>query len=317
MSDVERTAEAGADSGNLIRIEKDGKLREVERVVTRPRPGHADLAAAMKYNSADIRNILERASARETAARVAVGAITDCLLEYFGIEIISHVIQIGEIKTSVSPDLSFKELKERILESELNCFDGEKEKEMMAYIDRVKAEGDSLGGVIELRTTPLPVGLGTHTQWDRRLDGLIARAIMSIPAIKGVEIGPAFDNSGKKGSQVHDEIFYDEEIGFYRKTNRAGGLEGGVTNGEPIIIRAAMKPIPTLYKPLNSVDIRTRKPVKAGVERSDITAVPAAGIVAEAMLSFVLAQAILEKFGGDSIEEVMANYNSYTGLKLE
>lgn len=314
MSTVDQVAEERVDSGNLIKIKKDGKLREVERVVTKPRPGHADLAAAQKYNSPDLRNILERASARETAARVAVGAITDCLLEYFDIDIISHVIQIGEISSPISPEVSFEDLKERILVSELNCYDKEKENKMKAYIDRVKGDGDSLGGIIELRTTPLPVGLGSHTQWDRRLDGLIAQAVMSIPAIKGVEIGSAFANSGEKGSNVHDEIFYDDKIGYFRKTNRAGGLEGGVTNGQPLLIRAAMKPIPTLYKPLNSVDIKSKKPIKAGVERSDVTAVPAAGVVAEAMLSFVLAQALLEKFGGDSIEEMMANYNSYSGL---
>jgi len=296
---------------NKLNIIKDERLEKVEKKVTRPRPGHADLAAALKYNTDDIRNILERASARETAARVAVGGLTDCLLRYFAIDIISHVIQLGSISAPLGGNIAFEEIKARVSASPLHCYDKEKEQEMMAYIDKIRKAGDTLGGIVEIRTSPLPVGLGSHTQWDRKLDGKIAQAMMSIPAVKGVEIGPAFENSTRPGSEVHDEIFYAQDRGYYRKTNRAGGLEGGISNGQPLIIRIAMKPIPTLYKPLQSVDIRTKEAFQASIERSDVTALPAAGVVAEAMLSFVLAQALIEKFGGDSIEEMLANYRAY------
>ena len=296
---------------NKLNIIKDERLEKVEKKVTRPRPGHADLAAALKYNTDDIRNILERASARETAARVAVGGLTDCLLRYFDIDIVSHLIQLGSISAPLEGKVSFAELKERVYASPLHCYDREKEEEMMKYIDEIRKAGDTLGGIVEIRTTPLPVGLGSHTQWDRRLDGRIAQALMSIPAVKGVEIGPAFENSTLPGSKVHDEIFYTKERGYYRKTNRAGGLEGGTSNGQPLIVRIAMKPIPTLYRPLQSVDMKTKEPFEASIERSDVTAVSAAGVVAEAMLSFVLAQALLEKFGGDSIEEMLGNYKAY------
>ena len=296
---------------NKLNIIKDERLEKVEKKVTRPRPGHADLAAALKYNTDDIRNILERASARETAARVAVGGVTDCLLRYFAIDIISHVIQLGSISAPLGGNIAFEEIKARVSASPLHCYDKEKEQEMMAYIDKIRKAGDTLGGIVEIRTSPLPVGLGSHTQWDRKLDGKIAQAMMSIPAVKGVEIGPAFENSTRPGSEVHDEIFYAQDRGYYRKTNRAGGLEGGISNGQPLIIRIAMKPIPTLYKPLQSVDIRTKEAFQASIERSDVTALPAAGVVAEAMLSFVLAQALIEKFGGDSIEEMLANYRAY------
>ena len=296
---------------NKLNIIKDERLEKVEKKVTRPRPGHADLAAALKYNTDDIRYILERASARETAARVAVGGLTDCLLRYFDIDIVSHVIQLGSISAPLEGKVSFAELKERVYASPLHCYDREKEEEMMKYIDEIRRAGDTLGGIVEIRTTPLPVGLGSHTQWDRRLDGRIAQALMSIPAVKGVEIGPAFENSTLPGSKVHDEIFYTKERGYYRKTNRAGGLEGGTSNGQPLIVRIAMKPIPTLYRPLQSVDMKTKEPFEASIERSDVTAVPAAGVVAEAMLSFVLAQALLEKFGGDSIDEMLVNYRAY------
>lgn len=296
---------------NKLNIIKDERLEKVEKKVTRPRPGHADLAAALKYNTDDIRNILERASARETAARVAVGGLTDCLLRYFDIDIVSHLIQLGSISARLEGEVSFAELKDRVYASPLYCYDREKEEEMMKYIDEIRRAGDTLGGIVEIRTTPLPVGLGSHTQWDRRLDGRIAQALMSIPAVKGVEIGPAFENSTLPGSKVHDEIFYTKERGYYRKTNRAGGLEGGTSNGQPLIARIAMKPIPTLYRPLQSVDMKTKEPFEASIERSDVTAVSAAGVVAEAMLSFVLAQALLEKFGGDSIDEMLVNYRAY------
>ena len=296
---------------NEITIKKDGRLKKINRVVTRPRPGHADLAGVQKYNTGDIRDILERASARETAVRTAVGALTDNFLRYFNIDIISHVIQLGNISVSVEEDLNFMDLRDVVFDSPLHCFDKEKEAQMIEYIDQIKEKGDSLGGIIEIRTTALPVGLGSHIQWDRRLDGILARALMSIPAVKGIEIGSAFDNSSIPGSEVHDEILYNDSIGYYRNTNRAGGVEGGVSNGQPLIIRIAMKPIPTLYKPLQSVDIKSKKPFKASVERSDVTAVPACGVVGEAMVSFVLSQVILEKFGGDSIDETLSNYKSY------
>jgi chorismate synthase len=292
------------------KIISDNRLKKVQGKVTKPRPGHADLAGAIKYNTDDIRNILERASARETAVRTAVGGLLDNFLDYFNIDIISHVIQIGKLN-SVNPDIDFSELKSRVLNSPLHCYDRKKEKEMMDYIDSIKEKGDTLGGIIEIRTTSLPPGLGSHTQWNRKLDGQIAQALMSIPGIKGIEIGPAFENSAIEGSRVHDEIFYNEDKGFYHNTNRAGGLEGGISNGEPLIIRLAMKPIPTLYQPLMSVDIKSKKEFKASVERSDVTAVPAAGVVAEAMLSFIISKAILEKFGGDSIREIMDNYKQY------
>ncbi|MEJ6950069.1 chorismate synthase [Natronospora cellulosivora (SeqCode)] len=311
---VEKLVEDSSD--DIVRIKKDGRIKEIKKVVTRPRPGHADLSGAIKYNTKDIRNILERASARETAARTAVGGITDCFLRYFDIEIISHVIQIGEISSEKTINIGFDELKENVLDSPLHCFDKEKEEEMIKYIDSVKEKGDSLGGIIELRTTALPVGLGSHTQWDRKLDGLISQALMSIPAVKAVEIGSAFDNSTKIGSQVHDEIFYSKDRNYYRKTNRAGGIEGGMSNGEGLIIRIAMKPIPTLYQPLQSIDIESKEAFAASVERSDVTAVPAAGVVAEAMLSFVLARALLEKFGGDSMAEIMNNYKAYQQKSL-
>lgn len=296
-------------------IKKDGKLKKIKKMVTRPRPGHADLTGALKYNQVDIRNILERASARETAARVAMGGLTDNLLKYFKIDIVSHVIQIGDIfcgpDASISDQINVEDIKDKTFNSPLGCYNQDQEEELINYIDSIKKEGDSLGGIVEIRTTRLPVGLGSHTQWDRKLDGLLTQAIMSIPAIKGVEIGPAFENSTKTGSRVHDEIFYKEDKGYYRNTNRAGGLEGGMTNGNPLIIRMAMKPIPTLYKPLKSVDIHSKEPFEASVERSDVTAVQAAGVVGEAMVSFILARALLEKFGEDSMEMIMKNYNGY------
>src|SRR5690554_3748962 len=294
-----------------IIIKKDQRIRKIKKELTRPRPGHADLAGALKYNLKDIRNILERASARETAVRTAVGAFMDNFLKYFDIQIISHLLSLGRIRAEIPEGIDFYSLKARVLSSPLACFDQDTEKKMMEYIDLIKEEGDSLGGVIELRSNSLPVGLGSHTTWEKRLDGMLSQALMSIPAIKGVEIGSAFENAGKRGSEVHDEIYYSPERAYYRLSNRAGGLEGGMSNGQPLIIRLAMKPIPTLYKPLKSVDIKSKKAFAASVERSDVTAVPAAGVVAEAMVSFILSRALLEKFGGDSMEEIMNNYNNY------
>lgn len=278
--------------------------------VTRPRPGHADLPGALKYGTNDIRNILERSSARETAMRVAVGAVAKRLLEEFGIEVISHVLSIGGVFAKV-PKASPQEIKKRAESSEVRCTDHEAGKRMKKKIDEARAAGDSLGGVLELIITGAPVGLGSHAHWHRKLDGRLAAAVMSVQAIKGVEIGAGFGAANKPGSQVHDEIFWNRKEGFYRKTNMAGGIEGGISNGEPIVLRAAMKPIPTLYKPLRSADIMSKKPFKASIERSDVCAVPAAGVVAEAAAAVEIASAMLEKFGGDSIDEMKRNYLAY------
>jgi chorismate synthase len=278
--------------------------------VTRPRPGHADLAGVLKYGCVDIRSILERSSARETAIRVAVGAVAKRLLEEFGIEVMSHVLSIGGVYAKV-PKATPQELRKKAEASELRCSDPEAEKRMMRKIDEARAAGDSLGGVVEIMVTGVPVGLGSHVHWDRKLDAKLAAALMSIQAIKGVEVGAGFGVSNKPGSQVHDEIYWSKKDGFFRKTNMAGGIEGGISNGENIVLRAAMKPIPTLMKPLRSVDLMTKKPFKASVERSDVCAVPAAGVVAEAAVAFELASAMIEKFGGDNIEEMKRNYHWY------
>jgi chorismate synthase len=281
--------------------------------VTRPRPGHADLAGALKYGTPDIRNILERSSARETAMRVAVGAVAKRLLEEFGIEIISHVLSIGGVFAKV-PKVSPQEIRKRAEASELRCSDPEAEKRMMKKIDQARAAGDTLGGVFELIIRGAPIGLGSHVHWDRKLDSRLAGALMSIQAIKGVEVGAGFGAANKPGSEVHDEIFWNRKQGFTRRTNMAGGIEGGISNGEAITLRAAMKPIPTLYKPLRSVDMVTKKPFKASIERSDACAVPAAGVVAEAAAAVEIASALIEKFGGDSIDEMKRNYLAYDKL---
>ena len=300
--------------------------------VTRPRPGHADLAGAIKYNHRDIRNILERASARETACRVAVGSLTKCFLREFGIMATVHVVEIGGVRAN-SSDLMPQQIYERAESSELRCADSDAENKMKKKIDDAKANGDTLGGTFEVIVTGVPIGLGTYTQWDKKLDGRIAHALMSIQAIKGVEIGLGFGYVKRRGSQVHDEISYRAPIndcnkpkgrdsstevqglqptgGFYRNTNNAGGIEGGISNGEPIIARAAMKPIPTLYQPLQSVDIDTKESFEASVERSDTCAVAAAGVIGEAVVAIEIANAFLEKFGGDSLEETKRNYEGY------
>jgi chorismate synthase len=286
--------------------------------VTCPRPGHADLAGAIKYGQHDLRNILERSSARETAIRVALGAIAKRFLSEFGIKIGSYVIQIGKIKVQStkyklqSPEKVLLSLFEKAERSSVRCPDKETSEKMIELVDKATKEGNSLGGVFEVFVTGAPVGLGSHIQWDKRLDGRLAQALMGIQAIKGVEIGLGFKIARNFGSQVMDEIFYSQESGgFYRKTNNAGGIEGGMTNGMPIMIRAAMKPIPTLKRPLQSVDMITKEPVEAAYERSDICAVPAAGVIGEAMIALVIAGACLEKFGGDSIAETKRNYDSY------
>jgi chorismate synthase len=282
-----------------------------QKHVTRPRPGHADLAGAMKYAHRDIRNVLERSSARETTARVAVAGVAKRLLAEFGITIVSHVTEIGGVRISASLELPWDEIRRRAEASEVRCADPTVEAAIIAAIDAAKAKGDTLGGVFEVVALGCPVGLGSYVQWDRRLDGRLAQALCSIQAIKGCEFGLGFETARRPGSAVHDEIVFDSEAGFKRTTNNAGGLEGGVTNGQPVIVRAAMKPLSTLRTPLKSVDLATKEAVEAVVERSDVCAVPAAGIVGEAMMAIVLAGAFLEKFGGDSLDEIRRNYDSY------
>ena len=313
----------------------DPKFRGSIPPVTRPRPGHADLAGAIKYHQDDIRNILERSSARETAARVALGAVAKRFLAEFDIRIGSYVIRIGKVRSSKFPprrvgrgdkvQTSEKELLalfEKAEASPVRCPDGGASRAMVQLIDDAIKEGNSLGGIFEIFVVGVPVGLGSHTQWDKRLDGRLAQAFMSIQAIKAVEIGLGFEMSGRSGSGVMDEIFYRREAsgvkreenrrhGFYRKTNNAGGIEGGMSNGMPIVARAGMKPIPTLRRPLNSVDLITKEPFEAAYERADVCAVPAAAVIGESMAALVIADAILEKFGGDHMEEVMSNYRSY------
>jgi chorismate synthase len=278
--------------------------------VTRPRPGHADLAGAMKYGHRDVRNVLERSSARETTARVAVAGVARRLLAEFGITILSHVTEIGGVRIG-DLDLAWDEVKRRAEASEVRCADPAAEAAMIAAIDAAKDKGDTLGGVFETVAIGCPVGLGSYVQWDRRLDGRLAQAFCSIQAIKGCEFGMGFETARRPGSGVHDEIVFDAAQGFNRSSNNAGGLEGGVTNGQPVVVRAAMKPLSTLRTPLRSVDLATKQPVEAVVERSDVCAVPAAGIVGEAMMAIVLADAFLEKFGGDGLEEVRRNYRAY------
>jgi chorismate synthase len=277
--------------------------------VTNLRPGHADLTGCIKYNQKDIRNILERASARSTASLVAVGAIAKKLLSEFSISIFSHVIQIGEIKASLDQSISHEEIHRLAEKSDLRCADEEAVVQMKKKIDSAKTNKDSVGGVFEVVVLGAPIGLGSHVHLDRRLSGRFASAVMSIQSIKGVEIGSGFYGASLPGSQAHDELFYENDK-FTRRTNNAGGLEGGMTNGEPIIIKAAVKPIATIAKSLNSVDLITKEPVKSHVERADICHVPAAGVIAESTVAIELANAFLEKYGGDSLEEIANHYKA-------
>ncbi len=278
---------------------------------TRPRPGHADLCGIIKYSHSDIRNVLERASARETAMRVAVGAVAKKFIGEFGIKIWSHVVEIGGERGRYARK-SLDAIIEQVERSELRCGDRKAELKMRAKIEEAKKRGDTVGGIFEIIVTGVQTGLGSYSQWDRRMNARLAYAVMSIQAIKGVEIGLGFESARRFGSEVHDAIYYDaEKCKFYRKTNRSGGIEGGITNGENIVVRAAMKPIATLYSPLDSVDILTKKPFKASIERSDICAVPAASVVGKAMVAIEIANAFLEKFGGDSMDEIKRNYQNY------
>ena len=278
--------------------------------LTSPRPGHADLAGVIKYGTEDIRPILERASARETAVRVAVGAVARRFLKEFGITVYSHTTSIGKHRAKQPKSIDWQQVDK----SPVRCADAAAEKVMMAAIDEAKAEGDTLGGTFELIADGMPAGLGSHVQWDHRLDGQIAQSIMSINAVKGVEIGAGFSIANTKGSQAQDIIEISSKrtaMPWQRPTNRAGGIEGGISNGQPIVIRAAVKPIATLGKPLPSVDLRTGKKAEAHYERSDICVVPSAGVIGEAMLAIVLTKAMLEKFGGDRLKETLANYKNY------
>ena len=274
------------------------------RKITKPRPGHADLVGGMKYRFDDLRNSLERSSARETTMRVAVGAVAKRLLEEIGVEVASHIVTFGGIDIDVPNNLTVAEIKERAAQSEVSIVNPEREEEIKAYIDQIKKDGDTIGGVIETVVGGVPIGLGSYVQWDKKLDAKIAQGVVSINAFKGVEFGVGFEAGRLKGSQVMDEILWSEEDGFTRRTNNLGGFEGGMTNGQPIVVRGVMKPIPTLYKPLMSVDIETHEPYKATVERSDPTALPAAGVVMESVVATVLATEVLEKFSSDNLEEL-------------
>lgn len=305
---------ANLDYDNWDEIMNAGECIQIEsRQVTSPRPGHADLAGAIKYNHRDMRNVLERASARETAARVAAGSIFKQFLAAFDIYIYSQVTAIGAVSCQ-GKDITLAnwlQLQEELKDSVVHCADPESSQAMTAAIDQARLEGESLGGCFEVGAVGVPPGLGSHVSWDAKLDATLAGLLMSIPAIKAVEIGDGVLNAGLPGSKVHDEIFYDSERGVHRRTNRAGGLEGGISNGETVWARGYMKPIPTLYKPLSSVDTRLWQEQQATVERSDICAVPAAAVVAEAMMAFGIARAFLEKFSGDHVEQVKDSYGCY------
>jgi chorismate synthase len=296
--------------------------RDETIAVTKPRPGHADLNGVLKYDRSDIRDILERASARDTVSRTAVGSFCKQLLSPFGIRVMGYIRSIGNV-TSNLDGLSYEETYARAEESPVRTADSAAEEKMIALIEECKKEGDTLGGIFEIVALGIPPGLGTHTQWDRKLDGRLAQSLMSIQAIKGVEIGLGFEMARRRGSQVHDEIFFDPAkmvtegtprivpTGFYRGSNNSGGTEGGMSNGAPLVVRVAMKPISTLMSPLQSVDLRSKQPTDASVERSDVCAAPAAAVVGESVVAFELANAFLDKFGGDSLREIRRNYESY------
>jgi chorismate synthase len=294
---------------SIIVKNKDFKIHELPSIF-KARPGHADLAGALKYNQPDMRNMLERSSARETAEKVAVGALCKLLLKEFGIEMISHVVVLGNVE-AYTEDMTFQKIKKEAEKDTIRCADKDARELMKKEIDKAGQQGDSLGGICEVVIKGVPVGLGTYAQWDKRLDGDFAKALMSIQAVKGVEIGGGFELAYLRGSQVHDEIFYDKKNGFKRITNNAGGIEAGISNGEAITLRVAMKPIATLKSPLNTVNVKTKKKAKAQVERADVCAVSACGVVAEAVSAYVLANALTEKFGGDSVTEMKRNYTGY------
>ena len=287
--------------------EKQKKIRRVAR----PRPGHADLVGGMKYHFNDLRNVLERSSARETTMRVAIGAIAKKILSELDIDVAGHVTMLGGIKATVPDGLTVSEIREMSEQSDVRVVDATVEQEIRDLIDETKKKGDTIGGVVEVLVGGVPAGLGSYVQWDRKLDAKIAQAVVSINAFKGAEFGVGFEAGVLPGSQVMDEILWDEKNGYTRRSNNLGGFEGGMTNGEPIVVRGVMKPIPTLYKPLQSVDIDTKEPYKASIERSDSTAVPAASVVAENVVATVVANDILEKFESDSFEELVQSVKEY------
>ncbi|WP_191556005.1 chorismate synthase [Metabacillus idriensis] len=291
---------------NIMGIEplEEGEEKDIKRQISRPRPGHADLNGAIKYGHRDIRNVLERSSARETTVRVAVGAVAKKLLAELGIKVAGHVVEIGAIKAEKTDYTSIEELQRVTEESPVRCLDENAAVKMMQAIDDAKSNGDSIGGVVEVIVEGMPSGVGSYVHYDRKLDSKIAAAIVSINAFKGVEFGIGFEAARRFGSEVHDEIIWSEENGYSRKTNRLGGLEGGMSTGMPIVVRGVMKPIPTLYKPLQSVDIETKEPFSASIERSDSCAVPAASVVAEAVVAWEIANAILEQFGSDRMDAI-------------
>ncbi len=304
-------------------INRDYKIERLKEL-PRPRPGHGDLSGSIKYLSS-IRGILERASARETCVRVAAGALAQQLLAVFGVRSIGYVVQLGPVaipvpESSLDPEATYKQQYAARDQSEIYSLDPSKDAEIKALIDQTKADGDTLGGIVEVRVEGLPFGLGTHAQWDRKLDGRLAAAVMAVQAIKGVEIGMGFECAKLPGSKVHDPISFDKSesanptLGFKRSTNNAGGLEAGMTNGQPLVIRAAMKPISTLQKPLESIDMQTRKPSEASYERSDICAVSAASVIIESVVAFEVAAAFVEKFGGDSVAEMQARVKLFHDL---
>lgn len=294
------------------RMSSDPRDRDAADPVTRPRPGHADLAGVLKYNLDDVRDVLERASARETTMRVAIGGLTKHILEPFGVTVLGYVVSIGSTIARVPADLSIEELRRVTEESQVRVADPEAERAIIAEIDECKKAGDTLGGVVEVVATGLPVGLGSHVQWDRKLDARLAYALASLQAVKGVEIGMGFRAAATRGSVLHDEIGYDsEERRFTRQSNNSGGTEGGMTTGEPLRVRAAFKPLSTLMRPLRSADIRTKAESVGNTERSDVCAIPAAAVIAEAAVAFELAAAFLDKFGGDSRAEIERNYKGY------
>jgi len=294
------------------RMSIDPNDRDEGRPVTRPRPGHADLAGVLKYNLDDVRDVLERASARETTARVAVGALARQVLEPFGVDVLGYVVSIGAIKAKTPDQMPLAELRAITEQSQVRVADPEAERAIIAEIDACKKTGDTLGGVVEVTATGLPVGLGSHVQWDRKLDGRLAHALLSLQAVKGVEFGMGFEAAAVRGSQLHDEIGYDAEARhFTRLSNNSGGTEGGMSTGEPMRVRVAFKPLSTLMQPLHSVDIKTKAAAMGTIERSDVCAIPAAAVIAEAAVAFELANSFLEKFGGDSLTEIRRNYQGY------
>ncbi|EPD53173.1 chorismate synthase [Paenisporosarcina sp. FSL H8-0542] len=300
-------------------LEEGLNPEDIKRQITRPRPGHADLVGGMKYGHSDLRNVLERSSARETTVRVAVGAVAKQLLSELGINIVSHVTEIGGIKADPSAweGLDVKQIREIIEADPVYCLDPQASELMVKAIDEAKENGDSIGGVVEVIVEGMPAGIGSYVHYDRKLDAKLAMAVMSINAFKGVEVGLGFEMARKPGSQVHDEIVWNEEQGYTRTTNRLGGLEGGMSTGMPIVVRGVMKPIPTLYKPLQSVDISTKEPFKASIERSDSCAVPAASVVAEHVVAWEIANAILEQFHSDQMPQLLNSINQHRAYTKE